>query len=287
MKKKIGIGFIGMSIAVIFSCEVNTVSEKPKDAKNPEQQNQMQSQKTSGPDESKSVKDSLLMDNGALIRWFEHGDGEKVEYGEMVMIDYKVVLENGTVVDGNHLINKPSFPFVVGFGMQTEAWDLALQEMRVGDFAEVYFPAQLVRGAKEIKGIIPPNSNNIVTIKVLRKEKPTREVDGNKVWLFEENPNNTDKFDEGKIVDFHCMVSTPSNPFYINTFREGNPFSLRITDYGVVPGLKKALINAKAADRMYIYVPASEGYKDKGFQNLVKPNEDLLYNVLIMSIVDE
>ena len=44
--------------------------------------------------------------------------------------------------------------------------------------------------------------------------------------------------EEGKTVDFHCMVSTPTNPMYVNTFRNKPPFSLKLEDSGVVPGLK-------------------------------------------------
>jgi FKBP-type peptidyl-prolyl cis-trans isomerase len=37
---------------------------------------------------------------------------------------------------------------------------------------------------------------------------------------------------------------------------------------------------------MYIVVPASEAYGTKGYLNLVKPNEDLFYNVLVMDVLD-
>lgn len=238
-------------------------------------------------DEKKQVRDTLIMDNGIVIKWFQHGTGETLKRGEMVAIDYKVELENGELVDGNRLNGKESIPFMVGFGMQTVGWDLAMKELVVGDFVEIFLPSELARGEKGIPGLIPPNASNTLKMRVVKRMKPTRIVDGNKVWVFEENKKNIEKFDEGKKIEFHCMVSSPSNPLYINTFRDNSPFTLSLMDSGVVPGLKKALINAKKADRMMVLVPSSEAYKSKGYLDLVKPNEDLLYNILVMNVITE
>ena len=234
-----------------------------------------------------NVRDELKLDNGIRIKWFERGTGGLLERGQVAAIDYKVFLEDETVIDGNHLLNKPSFPFMIGFNMQTEGWDVALTHLRVGDFAEVFIPSELARGEKGVEGLIPPNSNNILKIRVLSVVKPDREVDGNKVWLLESNERNKTKFSEKNTVEFHCMVSSESNPLYVNTFRTGNAFTLKLEDNGVVPGLKKALINAKKSDRMYVYVPASEAYGNKGYVDLVKPGEALFYNIMVMDITEK
>ncbi len=236
-------------------------------------------------DRSNDVSDTLKMDNGIVLRWFEHGKGETLDRGEVFYIDYRVRLEDGTVVDGNHLLKKDSIPFPIGFQMQGKGWDAALSELKVGDFVEFYLPSKLARGEKEIEGIIPANSNNIVKIRILSKMKPIRTVDGNKVWLFEESKKSKLKFDEDEIIKFHTITSSPSNPMYTNTFAKNQPFELRLEDYGTVPGLKKALINAKSSDRMFIYVPSREAYGAKGYLDLVKPNEDLLFNVMVMDVV--
>ena len=38
---------------------------------------------------------------------------------------------------------------------------------------------------------------------------------------------------------------------------------------------------------MFVFVPSSEAYKSKGYLDVVKPNEDLLYNVLVLNVVNE
>ncbi|MCO4813409.1 MAG: FKBP-type peptidyl-prolyl cis-trans isomerase [Flavobacteriales bacterium] len=237
-------------------------------------------------DDVSKVIDEVTLDNGIVIKWVEHGEGEFLKRGEIINIDYKVFLKDNKVVDGNHLLKKESMPFMIGFQMQTKGWDIALEHLKIGDFAEVFIPSELARGEKGIEGLIPPNADNVLKIRILSKQKPTRQVDGNKVYLFEENEKNTFKFDRNNKIIFHCMVSSPTNPMYVNTYRS-NPFELKLNDSGTVPGLKKALINAKKSDRMFVYVPAEEAYGSKGYLDVVGANEDLFYNILVMDVIDK
>lgn len=279
--KKLIVAIFSLSL-VLASCDTSGVKKEKVDSTDkPEKE---QSHERSDLDQEHAVSDEKKMDNGIIIRWFEHGSGEKVKDGELIEIDYKVLLKDRTVVDGNHLLKMESMPFMVGFNMQTKGWDIALRELKVGDFAEIIIPSDLARGSKGIEGLIPPNADNILKIKILKKKTPTRSVDGNKVWVFEENINNKLKFDEGKEIEFHCMTSTPTNAFYVNTYRMNEPFKMRLEDSGLVPGLKKALINAKKSDRMFVLVPASEAYGAKGYLDIVKPNEALFYNILVMDV---
>ena len=239
------------------------------------------------------VNSTKEFDNGIVISWIKQGKGEKVSKGDVILIDYKVTLENGVIVDGNHLWKKESFPFVVGYQMQTKGWDFAIKNMKVGDFARVLIPADLARGEKGIKKegekgwFVPPNSVNYLTIHIIKKQKPTRIVDGSKVWLFEENKSNKLKFNTSNAILFHSMISSESNPMYYNSYRTNSPYKLFMTDKGIIPGLKKSLINAKKGDRMFVVVPSSEAYGQKGSQGFVKPNEDLFYNILVMDVVEK
>ena len=222
--------------------------------------------------------------NGMAISWMEKGKGESISKGDVVLIDYKVTLKNGTVVDGNHLLNKPNFPFMVGFEMQTKGWEFAVSKLKVGDFARVQIPGNLARGEKGIKGLIPPNAVNYLTIRILEKMKPTRTVDGIKVWLLEENKANKVTFDDKNIVTFHSMISSESHPMFFNSFRSNQPFMLKSTDKGVIKGLLKALKKSKKADRIYIYIPSSQAYGEQGLAEFVNPNESMFYNVLVMDV---
>lgn len=224
------------------------------------------------------------LDNGIEISWVEKGKGEVLKDGDVIMIDYKVRLIDSTIIDGNHLLNKESLPYIIGFDMQPAGWDLSLKEMRVGDFAYVKIPSKLVRGKKGINGLVPNDADNYLAIRVLSKEKPTREIDGNKVWIFEQSKKAKEKFNEDNSIVFHAMASSHSSPLYFNSYRTNTPFQLKLEDNGVVPGLKKALINAKKGDRMFVLVPSDQAYGTKGYLDIVKPNEDLFFNVFVMDV---
>lgn len=233
------------------------------------------------------VHSHLTLDNGIEIVWLEKpADGEAIKAGDVVMIDYKVRLADSTIIDGNHLLNKPNLPFIVGYGLQPKGWDIAFKHLHVGDFARIKLPSEFARGKKGIENLVPQDADNYLTVRIISKREPSREIDGNKVWIFEENVRNKKKFNENNKIIFHTTISSESNPFYFNSYANQQPFELRLTDNGVVPGLKKALINAKKGDRMFITVPADQAYGSKGYLNIVKPNESLLYNVLVMDIVD-
>lgn len=273
MKKYLEILFLGL---LLYSCDTEGVKKNQK--------NDVEKEVPENLDGDHKVLAEKKLTEGISIQWYGIGEGEKINDEDLVMIDYKVKLKDGTVVDGNHLLKKEALPYLVGFGLQP-GWDIAFRELKVGDFVRIIVPSKLSRDKKGVEGLIPPNADNLLYVRVLRKENPDRVVEGTKVWLLEENVNNKLKFNEKTQITFHGMASSPSNPLYVNTFRSNQPFSYKLSDHGLVPGLRKALINAKKSDRMYIVVPASEAYGSSGYLDFVKPGESLFYNVLIMDVV--
>ena len=230
------------------------------------------------------IQDEKKFKNGLTIKWFKHGKGELIKKEEVVNINYQVFLEDGTLVDGNELLMKSELPFLVGYGMQTKGWDIALEHLHVGDFVEIFLPSKLARGKKGIKGLIPPNANNIIRLKAIKKVNPTNVIDGTKVWLLEENKLEENKATEKSVVDFHYIVGSESNPKYDFSYKRNIPFRMRFSDHGVILGLKKALINAKRSDKIWVLVPASEAYGSKGLLDLVKPNEKVFYDIFVMEV---
>lgn len=286
--------FLLVGALFLFACSTDVVKDKKKKDEVMVAESHPKN-KSKGTDalhaDKLEVESTKQYANGLVISWLKHGKGEQIKKGDVIDIDYKVTLDNGRVIDGNHLRKMESFSFVVGFQMQTKGWDLALEKMRVGDFARIKIPAELARGEKGIRKegekewFLPPNSVNYLTIRILSKKKPTREIDGTKVWVYEENKLNKIKFNESNSVLFHYLISSESKPNYSNSYSTNMPYRLIMTDKGIIPGLKKALINAKKADRMFVIVPASEAYGAKGLEGSVLPNEDLFYSLLVMDIV--
>ncbi|MDD2982554.1 MAG: FKBP-type peptidyl-prolyl cis-trans isomerase [Crocinitomicaceae bacterium] len=228
--------------------------------------------------------DLFEAENGLKIKWFEHGKGDFLKDGDVVQINYDVRLEDGTLVDGNQLLKRDFLPFLVGFGLQTSGWDIAFRKLKVGDFVEIILPGDLARGKAGIKNLIPPNATNIIHARILKKVNPTRVIDGTKVWLLEENETEEKIANEESTVDFHYMVSSPSHPKYDISYRRAKPFEMRFSDNGIVRGLKLGLLKAKKSDKLWIVIPAAEAYGNKGLVDLVKPGENIFYDIFIMDV---
>ncbi len=282
--------FVLLLLLAVTSCDTQGVkktgkSDVPVNSKTPAKGNAVVKDTNSIDLDAKyKVVDDMKLSNGIKIKWFKHGQGDVVKDGDMVDIDYKVYLENGEMIDGNSLRKLPSFPYMVGFQMQP-GWDFALRELRIGDHVEIFIPYQLSRGEKAIEGLMPEKSNNILKIHVIGLHKPDKELEGGtRIWMMKENKNNKELFGPGKRVYFHCYISSPSNPMYYDTQVENNPFNYGYDEPGLVPGLRKALINAKKADLMLVHVPAAEAYGNKGYLDVVKANEDLFYRVFVMEV---
>lgn len=232
----------------------------------------------------KTVQAKKEFPNGLKIQWFEKGTGEAVKDGEVYEINYKVKLANGEVIDGNHLLKRDWLPFLVGFNMQSKGWDMAMTEMHVGDFTEVYLPANLARGREKIDGLVPPNSPNIIFLRIGKRIEPTREIEGTRVWCLEEKKDNDVIVKDVSSVGVHYFVGSKSNPRYDNSYQRNLPFRFHMDDFGLVPGFRKALINAKLHDKLWIIVPADQAYGKKGYLDLVDPNESMFYDLFITEV---
>jgi FKBP-type peptidyl-prolyl cis-trans isomerase len=270
--------FIG--IALLSSCKTEGVK------KGGENHEKTRETKIDSLELNLPIQDRLKLDGGIEIVWLEKSEGEAIKKGDVVMIDYKVRLEDSTIIDGNHLLNRSTLPYIVGFGFQPKGWDIAFEHLKIGDFVRIKLPSEFARGKKGVDGLIPDNADNFLTIRIISKRKPNREIDGTKIWLLEENKKNKTFFGEDNSIVFHTTISSPSSPFYFNSFAKNQPFELKLEDQGTIPGLKKALINAKKGDRMFILVPSREAYGSKGYLDIVKPNEDLFYNLMVMDVID-
>ncbi|MEX2484187.1 MAG: FKBP-type peptidyl-prolyl cis-trans isomerase [Brumimicrobium sp.] len=228
--------------------------------------------------------DILELDNGIKITWYKKGDGKRLKKGDLINIDYRNRVEDGKVYDGNHLIKKPYIPFLVGWNQQTPGWDIALKHLRVGDDVDVFMPAKYARGEKGIEGVVPPNANNILSIRVLSIAEPTKVVDGIRIWRVDQlkNPGDTIRFEDKVVIDY--WVSSESTPRYDNSYQRNKPFELVMGDGNIVPGLYKALHFARKGDKLMIHIPAREAYGKKGLVDKVKPNEDIFYDIIVKEV---
>lgn len=236
--------------------------------------------------DKKNVVRVVQFENGVRIKWFQSlfKKNPTIKDDEVVLINYRLSLPDGKIFDGNNRIEMPFIPFIVGYNMQTEGWDFALRNLKVGDFAKVEIPASLAYGTKGLGGIVPPNSDVWLYVKVIAKVSPDKKDIGVKTWTFEKGIST--KFDESdeKEITYHAIASAKSNPVVLNTQIKHFPLTYIPGQKNVVPGLRKVLKNAKKGQKIFVLLKPEQAYGSKGFGNLVAPNESVFYNITIEDV---
>jgi FKBP-type peptidyl-prolyl cis-trans isomerase len=231
--------------------------------------------------EKGKVVSSKSLANGIQIKWIQNADGRAIQDGEMVLIEYRLALPDGKIVDGNHRANLPFFPFVVGYNLQTLGWDIAFKELSIGDFAKIELPAAFAYGNKGLGDVIPANSSVWLYVKVYSFVEPGINENGIKSWLIKDGQTSDLDKTQDKQFFLQMTASTKSTSNVINTYYNNTPMRYIPGQNALVPGLRKVLKNAKVGERYLVLLDASQAYGKYGFANKVKPNESVLFNVEI------
>jgi FKBP-type peptidyl-prolyl cis-trans isomerase len=258
-------------------------TKKPKLVENDSLSEFDQAKKNLKTFEKGKIENTKALENGIFIKWFKKSNGAKIKKGEMVLIEYRLALPDGKIIDGNNRLNYPCIPFVVGYNMQTPGWDIGLEQLAVGDFAKIEIPAALAMCEKGIKGIVPPNSSNWLFVKVLARVTPGTSENGIVSWKWKDGENKSaDNFE--KEISFHAIVSTESKSSVINSYRSNFPLRYVPGQNTIVPGLRKLLKNAKKGERYIVILDSEKAYGSRGYGDLIKPNEKVLFNIEITEV---
>lgn len=231
------------------------------------------------------VQDSIQFKNGIVIRYRTHGEGKQIQPDEAVWIDYSCSLPNGEVFDTNKKMKKP-LPFMVGWSMQTAGWDSVFPHLKEGDEVEVFLPANLARGEKGIPGLVPPNSANILSLKIHKIIEPISASGGVKIWVINRGDKMPDLKDGDEVL-MDYFTSSKSHPRYDNSFKNGRPYQIKVGGKNNLPGLNVALKNAKLSDKLWVFIPAKMAFGTKGLVDFVKPNEPLFFDLRILKVLEK
>lgn len=112
---------------------------------------------------------AVTTESGLTYIVTKQGDGDHVQAGDTVSVNYTGLLTNGALFDSSLARNEP-FSFPVGEGMVIRGWDEGLQYLHVGDHATLIIPPEIGYGASGAGGVIPPNATLIFIIEVLGVE---------------------------------------------------------------------------------------------------------------------
>lgn len=111
-----------------------------------------------------AVSGAVKAESGLVKRVLEEGKGASPKSDDMVKVNYKGTLRDGTVFDSSE---KHGEPAQFRLGGVIPCWTEALQTMKVGEKAHITCPADLAYGDRGFPGTIPPGSTLAFDVELL------------------------------------------------------------------------------------------------------------------------
>ncbi len=118
--------------------------------------------------ENKTKKGVVVLPSGLQYKIVKPGTGPKPSKEDTVTVEYTGRLINGTVFDSTDKTGKPA---TFKLDQVIPGWTEALQLMPVGSTWEIYVPASLAYGERNIGGLIGPNETLIFNVHLLSIDK--------------------------------------------------------------------------------------------------------------------
>jgi len=94
------------------------------------------------------------------------GTGKEAVKGALLFVQYEGFLEDGTKFDSSFDHGRP-FQFVIGSKRVIKGWDQGLLGMKEGGKRQLFVPAHLGYGERQMGPFIKPHSNLIFYVELL------------------------------------------------------------------------------------------------------------------------
>ena len=103
------------------------------------------------------------------------GTGNEVVNHSKITVHYSGKLDNGKEFDSSYKRKQP-FVFQIGTRQVIEGWELGIIGMKEGGKRSIFIPSKMAYGKKGAGGLIPPNSNLIFDIEIIKVEAPKYKI---------------------------------------------------------------------------------------------------------------
>ncbi len=106
------------------------------------------------------------MNNELKVTDIVLGEGKTAIKGALIKTHYTGLLEDGAKFDSSYDRGQ-AFECVIGTGRVIKGWDIGIMGMKVGGKRQLWVPAHLAYGERQIGAHIKPHSNLVFEIELL------------------------------------------------------------------------------------------------------------------------
>lgn len=219
------------------------------------------------------------------------GDGNTAEPGDLLVMHYVGVLQDGTQFDASW-DRGDTFSFTLGQGRVIQGWDEGIVGMQEGGRRILSIPAEQAYGAQSPSPDIPPNSPLFFVVDLVQAisapevenvDAPATELE---VTVLEEGDGEI--VEVGDVVDLHFVAIVHETGEAIgSTFVQGQPFTFEVgaDPTQLLEGFDQAIPGNAVGSWLRIVVPPELGLPEDPDSTL-PPDPTIVAEVLISAIRD-
>lgn len=220
--------------------------------------------------------DSLTLKSGVKIVYLHHGTKKPVKKYDVAAINYRGTLTNGKMIESNEQFKK-AIPFVVGLGMTFDAFDEVMQKCNYGDKIRFTIPSEKAYGKKGRGEIIPPNSDLIYEMDIVQQVEGKKTKSGVEYFtLFGGDKGNLPNEGDKISLSYMGWVKKTGRLFDASA-ANGKLYEFVLGTGVAIKAWHEAVAQMHEGEKILIIAPAATCYGNKGVQELVAPNSDLIY----------
>jgi peptidylprolyl isomerase len=221
------------------------------------------------------------------------GDGPVPKVGEVVSVNYRGDLVDGTQFDNSYDRGEP-FRFALGEGMVIPGWDEGIALMNVGGKAKLIIPPDLAYGAQGAGSVIPPNATLIFEVELMDIQPgspaaPTQ-VNGSDYTVTTSGLKYYDlKVGDGAAVTAGQQVTVTYTGWltdgtkFDSSIDRAQPFTFALGAGNVIPGWDEGVSTMKIGGKRQLVIPPVLAYGEQGAGGVIPPNATLIFEVELLS----
>jgi peptidylprolyl isomerase len=226
----------------------------------------------------------MMRADGLRIEWTKKNTDNQIQLNDAVMVNFHARVAGGEEYDSNDPIGEP-IPLKTNIGMMVKGWEEGMLIMHVGDKGRIMIPNALGYGDDGYLDKVPPQADLIIDIEIVSKIQPIVLEEGVKIYKYKTIEGGANPVKNQLITfDYFAFTVGKDGHLYDNSYKNGEPFSFKFENAGVVEGLHQGMSVIKAGENAFIEIPAELAYGKQGLIDLVPSKTNIVYDVRVISV---
>jgi peptidylprolyl isomerase len=224
----------------------------------------------------------------------EKGTGPTPKPGEVVVVNYRGTLEDGTEFDNSYDRGQP-LQFALGRGMVIPGWDEGVALMQEGGKAKLIIPPELAYGEAGAGGVIPTNATLIFEVELVSihpgsPDAPTavNEADytttDSGLKYYDLQAGDGPSAEQGEVVSVDFTAWLTDGTKIGSSVDTGEPVVFALGMGQVIPGWDEGVAAMKVGGQRQLIIPPELAFGDQGASGVIPPNATLILEVELLSI---